>query len=77
MDLLLKSREVYLLLILEHWAAHREYRNAQINQQSKRIQTQQHCLYKPASSKQEIFRNNPEAIVHEKRAMQDHQGGLP
>jgi hypothetical protein len=30
-DLLLKSREVYLLLIAEHRAAHREYRNAQIN----------------------------------------------
>jgi hypothetical protein len=30
-DLLLKSREVYLLLITKHQAAHREYRNAQIN----------------------------------------------
>jgi hypothetical protein len=30
-DLLIKSREVYLLLITEHRAAHREYRNAQIN----------------------------------------------
>jgi hypothetical protein len=30
-DLLLKSREVYLLLISEHQAAHHEYRNAQIN----------------------------------------------
>jgi hypothetical protein len=30
-DLLLKSREVYLLLISEHRAAHRKYRNAQIN----------------------------------------------
>jgi hypothetical protein len=31
-DLLRKSREIYLLLIAEHRAAHREYRNAQINQ---------------------------------------------
>jgi hypothetical protein len=31
-DLLEKSREIYLLLITEHRAAHREYRNAQINQ---------------------------------------------
>jgi hypothetical protein len=30
-DLLLKSREVYLLLISQYPAAHREYRNAQIN----------------------------------------------
>jgi HKD family nuclease len=30
-DLLLKSREIYVLLISEHRAAHREYRNAQIN----------------------------------------------
>jgi hypothetical protein len=30
-DLLLKSREVYLLLISEHRAAHQEYRNAQIS----------------------------------------------
>jgi hypothetical protein len=30
-DLLLKSREIYLLLIAEHRAAHREYRNAQID----------------------------------------------
>jgi hypothetical protein len=30
-DLLLKSREVYLLLISEHRAAHREYQNPQIN----------------------------------------------
>jgi hypothetical protein len=29
-DLLLKSREIYVLLITEHRAAHREYRNAQI-----------------------------------------------
>jgi hypothetical protein len=31
MDLLMKSREVYLLLITEHRAAHREYRNAQLS----------------------------------------------
>jgi hypothetical protein len=30
-DLLRKSREIYLLLIAEHRAAHREYRNAQID----------------------------------------------
>jgi hypothetical protein len=30
-DLLLKSREIYMLLITEHRAAHREYRNAQLN----------------------------------------------
>jgi hypothetical protein len=29
-DLLVKSREIYVLLITEHRAAHREYRNAQI-----------------------------------------------
>jgi hypothetical protein len=30
-DLLMKSREIYTLLITEHRAAHREYRNAQIH----------------------------------------------
>ncbi len=30
-DLLRKSREIYLLLVAEHRAAHREYRNAQID----------------------------------------------
>jgi hypothetical protein len=72
-DLLLKSREVYLLLISEHRAAHHECRNIQINNPREFKLNDIVFTNVATSTEQKIFRNSKEAIIHQERAMQNHQ----
>jgi hypothetical protein len=64
---------VYLLLISEHRAAHHECRNIQINNPREFKLNDIVFTNVATSTEQKIFRNSKEAIIHQERAMQNHQ----